>query len=563
MKKLILLYLLTLSYSQDHWETAIYANDEWSYLVPIEEPNSNWNSINYDDSSWLVSTGGFGYGDNDDGTLIPNALSVYIRRTFEIPESEKLVTSILHTDYDDGFIAYLNDIEICRSYNLGNYGDFIDYDYGTNGIDHEAQLYLGLNPEYCVIDSLELSSLIISGENLLAIQVHNVSSSSSDMSSNFFLSFGIQDGSSFYGETPSWFQEPINFNQSNLPIFIDVINNLTIKSGLITQKQSEIIFENAKIFPNHTQISIAIIKDGKVNYYGINNKNDTISTVNNKRSVFEIGSISKVFTSTILANFVIDEKINLNDNINGYLKTSFNNDTEISFINLANHTSGLPRLPSNLDLTKVNPENPYKEYREKELEEYLTKHLELLNKEKFQYSNLGAGLLGYTLSKIENTTYENLLQNKIFSKFNMYNSTSDINKIKGNLVKGLNNEGNDVPNWEFSVLAGAGAIFSTVEDLSQFAISQFDNSNKELKLTRKKTFEVNENMDFGLGWHILKSQSKNFWYWHNGGTGGYSSSMVIDENTKNGIIILSNVSAFNPNKGNIDKLCFKLMKTIE
>ena len=563
MKKLILLYLLTLSYSQDHWETAIYANDEWSYLVPIEEPNSNWNSINYDDSSWLVSTGGFGYGDNDDGTLIPNALSVYIRRTFEIPESEKLVTSILHTDYDDGFIAYLNDIEICRSYNLGNYGDFIDYDYGTNGIDHEAQLYLGLNPEYCVIDSLELSSLIISGENLLAIQVHNVSSSSSDMSSNFFLSFGIQDGSSFYGETPSWFQEPINFNQSNLPIFIDVINNLTIKSGLITQKQSEIIFENAKIFPNHTQISIAIIKDGKVNYYGINNKNDTISTVNNKKSVFEIGSISKVFTSTILANFVIDEKINLNDNINGYLKTSFNNDTEISFINLANHTSGLPRLPSNLDLTKVNPENPYKEYKEKELEEYLTKHLELLNKEKFQYSNLGAGLLGYTLSKIENTTYENLLQNKIFSKFNMYNSTSDINKIKGNLVKGLNNEGNDVPNWEFSVLAGAGAIFSTVEDLSQFAISQFDNSNKELKLTRKKTFEVNENLDIGLGWHILKSQSKNFWYWHNGGTGGYSSSMVIDENTKNGIIILSNISAFNPNMGNIDKLCFELMKTIE
>ena len=112
-------------------------------------------------------------------------------------------------------------------------------------------------------------------------------------------------------------------------------------------------------------------------------------------------------------------------------------------------------------------------------------------------------------------------------------------------------------------MAGAGAIFSTVEDLSQFAISQFDNSNKELKLTRKKTFEVNENMDIGLGWHILKSQSKNFWHWHNGGTGGYSSSMVIDENTKNGIIILSNISAFNPNMGNIDKLCFALMKTIE
>lgn len=343
----------------------------------------------------------------------------------------------------------------------------------------------------------------------------------------------------------------------------NVINNLTIKNGLITKEQSEVIFESAKIFPNNTQIAIAIIKDGKANYYGINKVNDTVSTIDNQKSIFEIGSISKVFTSTLLANSVIDEKINLNDNINSYLKTSFNNDTKITFIDLANHTSGLPRLPSNLDLAKVNPNNPYKDYKEKELEEYLTTHLELSNKGEYQYSNTGAGLLGYTLSKVENVTYESLLNSKIFSKYDMQNSTTDITAIKGNLVKGLNNEGIEVPNWEFSVLAGAGAIYSTVEDLSQFAISQFDFSNKELKLTRVKSFELNENMDIGLGWHILKSQSENLWYWHNGGTGGYSSSMVIEEKSKNGIIILSNVSAFNPNMGNVDRLCFELMKTLE
>ena len=343
----------------------------------------------------------------------------------------------------------------------------------------------------------------------------------------------------------------------------NIINNLTIKNDSITQKQAEIIFENAKQFPNHTQLSIAIIKEGKVNYYGITNEKDTISTINNQKSVFEIGSISKVFTATLLANFVIDEKIKLNDNINGYVETPFNKDTEISFISLANHTSGLPRLPSNLDLTSVNPENPYKEYKEQKLKEYLTKHLELSNKGDYQYSNLGAGLVGYTLSKMEHTTYENLLQHKIFSKFNMANSTSDIDKIKGHLVKGLNNESDAVSNWDFAVLVSAGGIFSTVEDLAQFAVAQFNDSNEALKLTRKKTFEVNENMDIGLGWHILKAQSKNLWYWHSGGTGGYSSSMVIDEKTKNGIIVLSNVSAFSPNMGNIDKLCFGLMKTIE
>ena len=371
----------------------------------------------------------------------------------------------------------------------------------------------------------------------------------------FVLNISIDDNSKINGLLVKPFAEEVNTE--------NVINNLSIKNSLTTKDQSEIIFENTKVFPNNTQLSIAIIKDGLVSYFGINKENDTISTIDNQKSIFEIGSISKVFTSTLLANFVIDGKVKLNDNINDYLKTPLNNSTEISFIDLANHTSGLPRLPTNLDLTKVNPENPYKEYKEKELEDYVTNQLELSNKGENQYSNLGAGLLGYTLSKIENVTYESLLQNKIFSKYDMQNSTTDITTIKGNLVKGLNNEGIEVPNWDLAVLAGAGAIFSTVEDLSQFAISQFEYKNKELELTRVKTFELNKNMDIGLGWHILKNKSDNLWYWHNGGTGGYSSSMVIEEKSKNGIIILSNVSAFNPNMGNIDKLCFELMKTLQ
>ena len=342
----------------------------------------------------------------------------------------------------------------------------------------------------------------------------------------------------------------------------NVINNLS-KNQLITKEQSEIIFNKVKPFPNNTQISIAIIRNGKVSYYGVKKSNDTILSTENYKSIFEIGSISKVFTSTLLASFITDKKIKLNDDINSFLNLSFNNGIKISFKELANHTSGLPALPTNLDLTAVNPENPYKEYNKTDLDEYLTKNLELSNKGEYQYSNLGAGLLGYTLSKISNVSYDSLLYTKIFSKYNMPNSTTSFNKINSTLIKGIDNKGNEVSNWEFSVLAGAGGILSNVEDLAKFAIAQFDCSNKELKLTRKKTFEVNENMDIGLGWHILKSQSENVWNWHNGGTGGYSSSIVIDTKTKNGIIILSNVSAFNPNIINIEKLCFELMKTLE
>jgi len=97
----------------------------------------------------------------------------------------------------------------------------------------------------------------------------------------------------------------------------------------------------------------------------------------------------------------------------------------------------------------------------------------------------------------------------------------------------------------------------------KFAQAQFDKSNKELEFTRIPTFEINEEMKIGLGWHILKSENEFKWIWHNGGTAGYSSSMILDVTKKNGVIILSNVSGFNPKMGNIDELSFGIMEQID
>ena len=318
-------------------------------------------------------------------------------------------------------------------------------------------------------------------------------------------------------------------------------DNQDFEKSIITKEQSDLIFKNAKVFPNNTQISFAIIENGVARFYGIKRENDSIIYVENKKNVFEIGSISKVFTSTLLADFVIENKIGLDENINQYLKFSFKDNQKIKFRALANHTSGLPRLPTNLAFTLVNPTNPYEKYGEKELKEYLSEELELAKPtdNSYNYSNLGAGLLGYTLSKIANKSYQELLQGMIFSKYEM------------------------IPNWDLGVLAGAGAILSSVDDLSKFAIAQFDSKNRELELSITKTSTINENMDIGLGWLIIKKQSGENWIWHNGGTGGYTSSIAIDINNRNGIIILSNVSASSPNMGNIDKLCFRLLETLK
>ena len=221
MKKLTFLFLLTIQslFAQDHWETAVFANDIWRYIVPNSEPSANWKDQSFDDSNWNEGEGGFGYGDNDDGTIVDQALSVYFRKTFSVEDISKLTSAIVSADYDDGFIAYLNGYEIGRSYNLPEPGTFVPFDTQTS-YDHEASLYSGGLPESILIDSLELNNILVNGENVFAIQLHNVSTSSSDMSGNFYLTFGIVDDSEFYSDPPFWFQEPVVYNESNLPLII-------------------------------------------------------------------------------------------------------------------------------------------------------------------------------------------------------------------------------------------------------------------------------------------------------------------------------------------------------
>lgn len=332
----------------------------------------------------------------------------------------------------------------------------------------------------------------------------------------------------------------------------------------IAPQQVELIYKNVKKFPNQTQVSIALIKGDEVVFYGIKRENDSIISFENRQNIFEIGSVTKVFTATILASLAEQGKLDLEDRINSYLP--WDDSIHITFKQLANHTSGLPRMPSNFNLTALfNPDNPYKKYDEEKLMAYLSGNINLTNDpgKNYEYSNLGAGLLGYVMSISEKKDYKTLLEETIFSKYNLPNSTIDFEEVnRDKLVEGLSAKGKKTSNWEFDVLAGGGGIFSNVEDLSRFAQAQFDTIHKELMLARQKTFAISDNMSIGLGWHIIKTKSGDKWHWHNGGTGGYTSSMALDIENETGVILLSNVSAYNSNMGNIDALCFELMKTV-
>jgi len=348
------------------------------------------------------------------------------------------------------------------------------------------------------------------------------------------------------------------------PLDKPAINNL--KSESLQVGQQDTIFKFTDRFPNNAQIAFAIIKDGQTTYYGIMRKNDTLITIQNSNKAFEIGSITKVFTATILANLVMNGRLKLDDRINAKFDYPFNKNIEFTYKELANHTSGLPRLPSNMRFAAIfNPSDPYKNYDDKKLDDYLKNDVSLdyPKGSKSEYSNLGMGLVAYTMRKASGRSFEELAKEMIFDKYKMTHSSSDKTKVADILVEGLNDRGKPTANWTPGALIGAGGIYSTVEDLSKFALAQFDSTNKELALTRIKTYKETDTRDVGLGWFIINKKSGAKWYWHNGGTGGYSTSMAIDVEHKNGVIILANVSSYHSQFENIDKLCFALMKTLE
>lgn len=335
------------------------------------------------------------------------------------------------------------------------------------------------------------------------------------------------------------------------------------KNGL-TKEQSNLIFEKVKMFPNQAQIAIAIVSDGEAKYFGVKRENESILTLENHKKVFEIGSITKVFTATLLANFVVNGTISLDDNINDFIGFKIKDNIKISFKQLATHTSGLPRVPESLSSPSQSLENPYKDFGAEALKLYLTEKLAMLQNpgEKSEYSNLGIGLLGFVLGKIDNSSYEDLIQTKIFEKYSMFNSTTIRSKIMDKLVMGLNENGEEVSNWDMGVLMGAGGILSTSEDLSKFALAHFDANNKDLALTRTPHHKATDDFATGLAWGVVKTESGAIWYWHNGGTGGYTSSMIMDTEKENSVIVLSNISALGEMASEVMSLCPELMKTL-
>jgi CubicO group peptidase (beta-lactamase class C family) len=327
------------------------------------------------------------------------------------------------------------------------------------------------------------------------------------------------------------------------------VSEISISAEISAELEANILRRiERRFFPG---LIIGIVDEQGSRYYGYGEVTLKGEIKPDKDTVYEIGSITKTFTATLLADMVLKGELGLNDPVQVFLPNSVEipqrNGDQISLVDLSTHHSALPRMPSNF--SPENQFNPYADYTVQNMYDFLSGHTLTRDiGERGEYSNLGVGLLGHALMLKAGTDYEELVSERIFRPLSMGSSGITFSdSMSERLAPAYAANGGilfSVENWDLPTFAGAGAIRSTAEDMLQYLaanIGLLDSpliSAMELAQQPREDFGA-ENTKIGLGW-IIVGEGENSYHWHNGGTGGYRSFAGISTENKRGVVVLTN-----------------------
>lgn len=293
-------------------------------------------------------------------------------------------------------------------------------------------------------------------------------------------------------------------------------------------------------------ISIGVIRpDGEQFAFGLGPARDDGADSCGPQTIFEIGSITKVFTALLLADMVERGEVKLDDTAQKYLsdgvKLSVKGDKPITLASLSSHTSGLPRLPNNL--APKDAHNPYADYSEEQLYAFLTKYkMRHVPGERVAYSNLGVGLLGHLLARRADKSYEALVIERVCRPLGMDKTSITLSDAQQReLAQGHDADGAPENNWDLNVLQGAGALRSSANDMLKFLAAASGRKSSPLdaafRLTEQPRAQMPGGAQVGLGWHLSDSDQL---IWHNGGTGGYRSFCGFRADDRVAVVVLAN-----------------------
>ncbi len=268
----------------------------------------------------------------------------------------------------------------------------------------------------------------------------------------------------------------------------------------------------------------------------------------NEQTIFEIGSLTKPLTGLLLANLVNKGEVRLEDSINTLLpsesqKPEFD---AVTLQSLATHTSGLPRLPPTMNWIWMlrNSADPYAAFGETELYEALAKTTPKDIGKQSAYSNYGFGLLGFLLVKSQHESYEQLLKQTILEPLEMTSSYVQTEPSGVTVAPPLTNKGRIGDRWTFQEpMMGAGAVKSNIHDMLIFLNACVNESvlTQDLDVATQPRFKLSDTDEVGLAW-VISKQNNQTAIWHNGETGGYASFLGFNPATKQGLVVLSNLT---------------------
>ena len=345
-------------------------------------------------------------------------------------------------------------------------------------------------------------------------------------------------------------------------LLVTIISQPVYADHFPTETELQSIFSRymEKKLPTNAGAILGVMEaDGRVKIVSVGSSGNDGKPIN-KNSIFEIGSITKVFTSVALVEMVRQGDVKLLDPVSTYLpdtvKVPSKENTQIKLIDLSTHSSGLPRLPSNMPIS--DPSNPYFDYTYEQLYAFLSNYkLKRKIGHKVRYSNLGFGLLGHALSNANGTSFHDLITEKVLTPLDMrFTGVKLTPQMQSLIVKGHNKKGIAVSLWDLPTMAGAGALRSNMTDMLKFLAANISEPDtkliKSIHETHSPQLKISNKKNIGLAWGIGKDQP--ILIGHSGGTGGFSSLIAFDPKKKVGLVLLSNT-----NKSSVLKIGYRLL----
>ena len=309
--------------------------------------------------------------------------------------------------------------------------------------------------------------------------------------------------------------------------------------------------------PQAVGLSVGIYANGKTYCYHFGETEKGNGQLPTQHTVYEIGSITKTFASTLLTYAVLEKKVKLEDDIRGYLDGNYPNlayaGKPIRLVHLANLTSGLPNwLPDRPEIfANTHPDSiPYallavhRDYTRQHFYEDLRKvKPDTLPGAVPKHSNVAAQLLGYVLEGVYKASFGELLGKYITNPLGMQHTTlTTSGPTPGLPAKGHNEKGQVMPFIDMKEMQPAGGLRSTTADMLRYIRFQLNESNPAVRMTHRETWEKPGEPAVGLNWQIEKTAGGVRHIWHTGGTFGFSSYVALYPDSGVGLVLLANES---------------------